>query len=520
MRNVRRAFRWCSVMGLMTMTAGFGMDRAWAVQLATPTSPEDGIEVLTRGPVHEAFAGTAGLDREAGLVVQKQPPQAIEELPPDQRPDGDNVTWIPGYWAWDDERNDFLWVSGVWRNLPPGRQWVPGYWGQSDTDSQWISGYWADAQANEIEYLPEPPATVDVGPNIAAPSANHTWVPGSWVWQDNRYAWRPGFWAANQPNWVWTPASYVSTPRGHVFVDGYWDYPVARRGMLFAPVFFSPATFAQRGFSYSPSTAINPGTFMDNLFVRPQYQHYYFGDYEAANYRDAGFLRNRVGGLLGQASRSQASALQLRTVDQAERERLGQRGREIQRFRDQRQQWEARAASAATDSVRRVEEARVKLPTSPIAARPTERPGADTTPPKAHVSPPLDTLVRPQPRPSRLTEDQRRHTTLRPTTLDEPQTQPKVDGRDPPQIQQPPTVERPLTPGVQPQPRPQPKVEQPETPRVQPRPQPPRVQPQPQPRVERPAPPSQDRKPTGPPPVRSNPNENRNAGKGKSKDKN
>lgn len=33
-------------------------------------------------------------------------------LPPDQKPEGDDVAWIPGYWAWDDERNDFLWVSG------------------------------------------------------------------------------------------------------------------------------------------------------------------------------------------------------------------------------------------------------------------------------------------------------------------------------------------------------------------------------------------------------------------------
>ena len=44
---------------------------------------------------------------------------------------GDNVVWIPGYWSWDDSRNDFLWVSGIWRNLPPGRQWVPGYWSEA-----------------------------------------------------------------------------------------------------------------------------------------------------------------------------------------------------------------------------------------------------------------------------------------------------------------------------------------------------------------------------------------------------
>ena len=153
------------------------------------------MEVLTRGPVHEAFAETVTFDPEPGIVVPKAPPEAIEELPPEQRPEGDNVAWIPGYWAWDDERSDFLWVSGIWRNLPPGRQWVPGYWGQSGPDYQWTSGYWADAAVSEIEYLPEPPASVEVGPNIAAPSADQTWLPGCWVWQQNRYAWRPGYWA-------------------------------------------------------------------------------------------------------------------------------------------------------------------------------------------------------------------------------------------------------------------------------------------------------------------------------------
>lgn len=62
--------------------------------------------------------------------------EAIEEVPPEQKPTGDNVDWIPGYWAWDDERTDFLWVSGIWRSLPPGRQWVSGYWAKSGRDSQ------------------------------------------------------------------------------------------------------------------------------------------------------------------------------------------------------------------------------------------------------------------------------------------------------------------------------------------------------------------------------------------------
>src|SRR6185503_2341386 len=106
------------------------LNKAVAAPGRAPDS-EQGVEVLTRGPVHEAFAETVTFDPQPGIVAPKAPRDIIEEVPPEQRPEGANVTWIPGYWAWDDERNDFLWVSGIWRALPPGRQWVPGYWGRS-----------------------------------------------------------------------------------------------------------------------------------------------------------------------------------------------------------------------------------------------------------------------------------------------------------------------------------------------------------------------------------------------------
>ena len=243
--------------------------------------------MLTRGPVHEAFAETITFDPEPGIVAPQAPPADIEEVPPQQRPEGKNLAWIPGYWAWDDERNDFLWLSGIWRALPPGRQWVPGYWGQSQQGAQWTSGYWADAAASEIEYLPEPPATVEAGPNIAAPSADDIWLPGCWVWQQNRYAWRPGYWTKGNQDWDWVPDHYVWTPSGYVFVDGYYDYSVPRRGIVFAPVYFQGGLRTQRGFSYSPSTVINPGVFVNHLFLRPGYGHYYFGDYYGSNYANA-----------------------------------------------------------------------------------------------------------------------------------------------------------------------------------------------------------------------------------------
>ena len=273
---------------LAILVAAFGVGKALAAP-PIPADGQEGVQVLTRGPVHEAFAETVTFDPEPGIVAPKSPPAAIEELPPDQKPEGANVAWIPGYWAWDDERSDFLWVSGIWRDLPPGRQWVPGYWGQTEKGAQWTSGYWADAKASETEYLPEPPATAEVGPNVAAPSPDQNWMPGSWVWQQGRYFWRPGYWAAGQPDWDWIPAHYVWAPRGYVYVDGYWDYSVGRRGVLFAPVAFDASVYAQQGFSYSPAVVINPAVFASQLFLRPNYQHYYFGDYYGSNYAAAGF---------------------------------------------------------------------------------------------------------------------------------------------------------------------------------------------------------------------------------------
>ncbi len=286
--NVPRIARAYAITTMVVLGATLGLNSRSVAQ--TPAPPvQEGVEVLTRGPVHEAFAETITFDPQPGIVIAETPPDAIEEVAPDQRPEGTNVTWIPGYWGWDDERSDFLWVSGIWRALPPGRQWVPGYWGESPQGSQWISGYWANAEASEVDFLPEPPATVEVGPNIAAPSPDHIWLPGSWVWQQNRYGWRAGFWSKGNQDWDWVPDHYIWTPRGYIFVDGYYDYSVSRRGVVFAPVRFLRALRSQRGFSYSPSTVINLGVFARHLFLRPSYGHYYFGDYYGSNYKRSGY---------------------------------------------------------------------------------------------------------------------------------------------------------------------------------------------------------------------------------------
>lgn len=250
-----------------------------------PPAP-DGVEVQARGPVHEAFAQPPddGQPR-PGPVVPKEPPAPVEELPPEQRPQGDDVRWAPGYWQWDDERGEFLWVSGAWRDTPPGRQWVPGHWRQVDGGWQWVCGFWATAGQGDLSYQPQPPASIDIGPSIPPPADDYFYSPGCWVFREARYLWRPGCWVQHRPGWVWSPCRYVWTPAGCLYVRGHWDYPLERRGLLFAPVCF---TRPFRG-PWTPSHVVRADFLPGGLFVRASSRHYYFGDYFGPRYAGGGF---------------------------------------------------------------------------------------------------------------------------------------------------------------------------------------------------------------------------------------
>ena len=256
-------------------------------QPAAGSTTQDSMapEVLTRGPLHEAFAEPVTYNPQPGLVAPRQPPAVVEEMPPDEQPQG--AVWIPGYWAWDDDRSDFLWVSGIWRVPPPNCGWVPGYWTQVAGGWQWTSGFWMANQTREITYLPTPPASLELGPSSPPPSDNYIWATGCWNWSSGRYLWRPGYWMVAQPSWVWVSAHYIWTPRGYVFAGGYWDYTLENRGLVFAPVYFQPAVYAAPIY-YSPVVVIDTGLLSFNLFTQPRYCRYYFGDYYAVGYTQAG----------------------------------------------------------------------------------------------------------------------------------------------------------------------------------------------------------------------------------------
>ncbi len=275
-----------SILGIVFLPALIGVG---AMLAAGNANAETGVEILTRGPIHEAFAEASMAGATAGFTITRAPYDPIVEVPPDQRPDGADVAWIPGYWSWDEDRDDFIWVSGVWRDLPPNRQWAPGYWATVSGGYQWVSGFWGNTAQTDIDYLPPPPESLEYGPSSPSPRPGNSWSPGCWVWQQSRYDWQPGYWVAPQTDWIWTPAHYTWTPRGHVYVPGYWDYALARRGVIFAPVYYAQPVYRQPSYHYAPATIIDIRVITTCLFVQASSQRYYFGDYYDARYDARGY---------------------------------------------------------------------------------------------------------------------------------------------------------------------------------------------------------------------------------------
>src|SRR5262249_44054805 len=165
------------------------------------TKQSDNVQVLGRGPIHEAFAQPLPSgDPKALATAPQPPPEPPQEQPPDQKPEGDNVQWVPGYWQWDDVSGKFIWVTGVWREPPPKRKWIPGAYRQTEKGYQWSPGYWAPQGQDGLNYLPPPPASVDEGPNVAAPYDTANWVPGSWILRDHPSASPPASYLTSLPS--------------------------------------------------------------------------------------------------------------------------------------------------------------------------------------------------------------------------------------------------------------------------------------------------------------------------------
>lgn len=55
----------------------------------------------------------------------------------------DGWMWVPGYWAWDSDDEDYYWVPGTWVPAPQvGYFWTPPWWGWDSGNFIFHEGYW------------------------------------------------------------------------------------------------------------------------------------------------------------------------------------------------------------------------------------------------------------------------------------------------------------------------------------------------------------------------------------------
>src|SRR5665647_665283 len=74
-----------SILRSFAVVALGGTLLASGMAIAQQAGGTAGIEVLTRGPVHEAFAETISYDPKPGIIVNAKPPELINEVPPEQK---------------------------------------------------------------------------------------------------------------------------------------------------------------------------------------------------------------------------------------------------------------------------------------------------------------------------------------------------------------------------------------------------------------------------------------------------
>ncbi len=72
--------------------------------------------------------------------VRFQPPATIPQIIP-RRPTP-RAVWISGYWMWDSNLLQWIWMDGYWDLHPRASIWIPGRWIDEGGLSIWIEGRW------------------------------------------------------------------------------------------------------------------------------------------------------------------------------------------------------------------------------------------------------------------------------------------------------------------------------------------------------------------------------------------
>ncbi len=79
----------------------------------------------------------------AVFITIAPPPIPIYAQPPCP---AEGFLWVPGYWAYDYDFDDYFWVPGTWVMAPEvGFFWTPGYWAWAGDQFVFYDGYWGPA---------------------------------------------------------------------------------------------------------------------------------------------------------------------------------------------------------------------------------------------------------------------------------------------------------------------------------------------------------------------------------------
>lgn len=200
---------------------------------------------------------------------------------------------------------------------------MAGYWLPVQSSYQWTSGYWRNVAQTETVYLPAPPATLEVGPNVAAPAADYGWSPGNWLWRDNR----------DDRGWE---DSYRSS------YQQKYDREDARPYRLWAD-----AEKYRRDNAHSSH---------NRRMVAESYENY---------------------------TRRQDSQMRYRKADQDERKLIERRNEDLRNFRKQRGETEGKLGrSEPRKPGEKPDPIRIKTPRSPLAGKPSKDLREDQSPPR------------------------------------------------------------------------------------------------------------------------------------------
>ena len=244
----------------------------------TPPANADGIQVQTSGPIHEAYAQP--IDKNPPTVTVPKAAAARTELPPSEKPEGANVQVDSGLLGLGRRKEGLSVGKRRMAQHAPDENGSQATGTRLPTDGNGRRDTGA-AASSKPQYLPQPPNSLEEGPSAPSPNENYFYIPGAWVMKDGQYVWRPGFWYPAQQDWTYVPPYYSYTPAGPVYVDGYWDYPFANRGTLFAPVTFDQPYWNNPGWCYQPNYAwdFGIGGPWNCLFVGAGFGHYFCGNF-------------------------------------------------------------------------------------------------------------------------------------------------------------------------------------------------------------------------------------------------